>query len=260
MNSSSTAKTTLTQTDIRVYEVDMNATNPDSKSPRKTPSTLVSPPPHTKRQKLSSTSSKKFDSTSASSKKCDPVVVDLSKDDINLPFFAIKNKNPLFFSYDPRGNHKYSDIGEENLCCRDCNCPIIYCADKVFGQVAAKRAMTIMRKDDIQNYDDEDSVGTEFVSVYTSLLTSKMIFNNISFDGYDPDAPIRLPGCILRGSLRRLCEAVETEKERDADDAWNWAALDLSKSDEEFDIDPAGQEKCAAYKAAKAARRKKAKG
>ena len=100
-----------------------------------------------------------------------------------------------------------------------------------------------MNDDNIQDYSDEDDVTAEFSEVYTSLIHSKMVWNNIGFEGVVLSDEIRLPRCVIRGSLRRLIKDVKAVIEEVAGDAWDWENLDLSVEEQELDLSPAAREK-----------------
>ena len=64
-----------------------------------------------------------------------PPIVDLTGNEVE-PLFLIKNKNPLFYSYDPRGESKTICKSNPMFYCQYCRCPAQYCADLVVGPLA----------------------------------------------------------------------------------------------------------------------------
>ena len=95
-----------------------------------------------------------------------PPIVDLTKNEVE-PLFLIRNKNPLFYSYDPRGESKTICKSNPMIYCQYCRCPAQYCADLVIGCLSAKHSLYKMNDDNIQDYSDEDDVTAVFLEVYT---------------------------------------------------------------------------------------------
>lgn len=144
---SKSANTNIDSSDdesITVIEVNRSPTLEEPKEDDNV--TVISPPINNKRKHLGSTFNRGHDK-----KNC----IDLSGDDNGnyMPYFYIKNSYPLFYSYDPRGDKR---LAESYLLCDDCTCPIIYCADRVIGQVAATRTLAQIKEEDIQDYEDDD--------------------------------------------------------------------------------------------------------
>ena len=109
-----------------------------------------------------------------------------------------------------------------------CRCPLIYCSEVVFGNLAAKRSMYLIKQDDIDYYDEDEDIKKVFEREYTSLVHNKMIWNNINFCRFDIQK-ITLPMCITRGSLAQLCKDVFDEREKDPGNIWD-GGLDLKNN------------------------------
>ena len=172
---------------------------------------------------VSPTSAKNNTKTSPSS------VIDITGSE-PAPLFIIKNEHPLFFSYDPRGTKKIKRSGIDY--CEDCLCPKKYCAEVVFGTMTAKRTMSLLKQEGLDDYDDEDDIATEYSKVYTNFIINKMSWNNISFRYFDDDIPLGSPRCMQRGSLTQLCYEVQEKRDEDADAVWGG---DLDMSEKELD-------------------------
>ena len=169
---------------------------------------------------VSPSSSKKVKGTPSYTKD----IIDLTGD--TLPVFVIRNTHALYYSYDPRGTNCPSDPCVSM--CDMCGCPLIYCSEVVFGNLAAKRAMYIMKQDDIDFYDEDEDVEKVFEKEYTSLVYNKMIWNNINFCRFDVEK-INLPMCIIEGSLAQLCKDVVDERVKGPGNIWD-GGLDLKKN------------------------------
>jgi hypothetical protein len=131
--------------------------------------------------------------------------IDLTEDALSV--FVIRNQHTLFFSYDPTGSNDHNKVGI--AMCDMCDCPQIYCSNIVFGDLAATRAMSLMKDNDIHSYDGDDEVGKVFENEYKKLVISNMIWNNIRCKDIDNmEQSIHLPMCIIQGSLTRLCRDV----------------------------------------------------
>ena len=183
---------------------------------------VVTPPTAAKKQKVIS---KGTNVTSSIDLTGDVVVAN--------PYFVIKNQNALFYSYDPRGD---KSLGDSVLLCNDCNCPVIYCSDSTIGQLAAKRTLVQIQEEDVQEYDDQQDIITEFNDIYTQLIKNKMIWNNIPFKPVQMQLQLCLPECVVQGSLKMLCEDVKQIREKEADH--EWLGLDIGSDDEEYELSP----------------------
>ena len=173
-------------------------------------SRLVSPRPRKRNTKTSSS------------------VIDLSGTPEPTPLFLIRNKHPLFFSYDPRGTKKIKTMGIEF--CKDCLCPKKYCAEIVYGKMTARRTLNLMQREGLDDYDDNDDISTEFAEVYTMFIKGKMMWNNISFKRFNEDKSVKVPGCMIRGSLSYLFTEVQKRRDADADAVWD-DGLDLTEKE-----------------------------
>ena len=143
--------------------------------------------------------------------------IDLTGEVMANPYFVIKNQNALFYSYDQRGDKSLSD---SVLLCNNCNCPAIYCSDSIIGQLAAKRTLVKIQEEDVQEYDNQEDIITEFHDVYTQLVKNKMIWNNIPFKTVHMQLQLCLPECVVQGSLKMLCEDVKKTREEDVEQEW----------------------------------------
>jgi hypothetical protein len=156
-------------------------------------------------------------------------IIDLTGGKEPTPLFLIKNKHPLFFTYDPRGTKKIKTMGIDY--CKYCLCPKKYCAEEVYGKMTSKRTLHLMKLEGLDDYDDDDDIKEKYASVYTMFVKSKMMWNNISFKRFDEDDTVRIPGCMERGSLSYLYRDVEKKREAEADAVWDHDSLDLTKKE-----------------------------
>jgi hypothetical protein len=129
------------------------------------------------------------------------------------PICNIKSRYPLFFTYDPRGVEKTKKLPAGH--CKDCRCPINYCAEAIFGQMVIDRCEhDIYLRVGIHGYNDDYEIEELFKQIYTDAVKNKMMWNRISFtDGYNTAGTFYVPGCMRFASLANLMREFRKEKD-----------------------------------------------
>ena len=153
-------------------------------------------------------------------KEPEPFVIDLTNDHARyVPDYAcIRSANDLFFSYDPRGyNVLVSPLPSDF--CTACRCPSLYCADIVFGPMCYTYVENMIYKEGMDKY-GKDDVRELFNRVYTDAVQSKMMWNNISFHGFNYNKFMKVPVCLKRGNVKKLITAIVLEQERQQELIW----------------------------------------
>lgn len=146
-------------------------------------------------------------------------IIDLTYDEVIIPLSLIKRDNKVFYSYDPRGV-PYEDYLPLNYC-NDCRCPKPYCANIMFTDMVYNHVMHLVLKNGSESYEDTDSICEEVSDVYTNLIHSKMMWNNIPFESCDKGTYLRLPACMAPNELVTKIEVdLNKQKEEDANLAW----------------------------------------
>ena len=141
----------------------------------KDPMLTITPP--TKKQKT--TISAVVNSSTTTSQALSKEIIDLTQD----PFMsAICSQNQAYFSYDPRGCpvlHK-----DKTWYCEDCNYPVEYCAEKLFGKMCYDKVEHLIAKLRFEVIDTQLMVIQHFKRTYTELVHHKMMWNNVSCRNY----------------------------------------------------------------------------
>lgn len=131
------------------------------------------------------------------------------------PVDIIKDRHPLFYTYDPRGIEKGVDLPPAY--CSRCRCPLNYCAEKVFGSMIEKRCdYEIYKRMGVHVYHDKYEIQMIFEKFYTEAVTAKLMWNNINFE-FDHRNMVRrlyIPGCMKYRSFRRVIKDYILEKDR----------------------------------------------
>jgi hypothetical protein len=147
--------------------------------------------------------------------------------DLTLPptIKQIKKDLPIFFTYDPNGEKDKSKVTKDY--CDDCICPQPYCVDTLYGPLCYKHVEGLIARLGFDEYEKERDIKRSFRSIYTDLIKSKVLMNNISFDGVHHIEYMNLPSCIKNGNLHKLLRDVREWKERD--EGWNLSDYDDEK-------------------------------
>ena len=168
---------------------------------------IITPP--AKKQKTPTTAVTKTSTKNSSSALVSKDIIDLTQD----PSMSdIRSQNEAFFSYDPRGCpvlHK-----DKSLYCEDCNCPVVYCAEKVFGKMCYDKVEHLIAKLGLDVIDTQLMVIQHFKRTYTEFVHHKMMWNNVSFRNYSEYRYVKVPDCLRHGSLRKIIDDHATWKER----------------------------------------------
>ena len=141
--------------------------------------------------------------------------------DLTLPpsLEAIKKDLPVFFTYDPTGEKDKSKI--TSGFCNHCLCPKPYCVDVVFGPMCYKHVERLICRLGFDEYEEERDIKRSYRSIYTDLIKSKMLMNNISFKDVHDIEYMKLPRCIRNGTLHKLIDDVNEWKDREDEGCWS---------------------------------------
>ena len=153
------------------------------------------------------------------------------------PFHVIKRNHRLFFSYDPRGVTKGTVLPEKH--CSKCRCPELYCADIVLGGICVDHMNFLIFRNPSKPIKDKTEKGMirQFRICYTEAVIAVMRTNGIDFkEGFKLTRTVRLPYCVLDGTLKNYLKEIENEMEsEESEESEEVDDDDLDMTAEELD-------------------------
>jgi hypothetical protein len=85
-------------------------------------------------------------------------------------------------------------------------------------------------KHGFEEYENDKDIRRSFKSIYTDLIKSKMLMNNIQFKREHDVHYMNLPKCIKKGNLYKLIDEVSEWRERE-EEGCPWSDLDETESE-----------------------------
>ena len=137
------------------------------------------------------------------------------------PLSLIRKQNKLYFSYDPRG---YKTDPLPIGFCVHCRCPLVYCAEVVFGEMSLNHAETLAYTPGPHCTEERSDMKELFDRAYTKLVFAKIKFNHIDLGVEETKRSffaLKIPKCMKRNSLKRFLAKIESNNYPDFGEDWD---------------------------------------
>ena len=131
-----------------------------------------------------------------------------------LPFQTLKDRNRIFFSYDPRGMTLNKDLPQKY--CAGCRCPAVYCSDIVMSKELEQHVRFLVNDDTSCRQGHPLTVMSLECTVkkaYSHQVNHRMLNNGIKYvEGFNPYQGHTIPTCMRRTQSNIIEKIMKEEK------------------------------------------------
>ena len=148
----------------------------------------------------------------------------------HVSYASIRSQHLLFFSYDPRGVRKSSNLPIGY--CMHCRCPLPYCADIVIAPDVYEELFFLLYLYTYKTIEDTSPRGLRilFKYYYKRAVHAKMRCNQIHFPmGFDLSEGYRMPTCIKRNTFQRLLDLVQNKTKEEEENPEDLSEIELER-------------------------------